>query len=82
MTKNDILEPIEILMQIEVDQTIPKNVKQKIRNAIEALKEEDKELAIKANRALQELVDVADDPNIPPYVRPQIWNVVSLLEGI
>lgn len=82
MNPNNLLSLIEALAQIEEDVTVPKNVKIKVKNAITALKEEDKELAIKANKALQELVDISDDPNIPAYIRPQIWNVVSMLESI
>jgi len=31
---------------------------------------------------LQELDDISSDPNMPSYVRTQIWNVVSQLESI
>jgi hypothetical protein len=78
----ELLNLIESLMQIEEDSGVPKNVRLKIQNAISALKQEEIELSIKANKALQELDDISDDPNIPPYVRPQIWNIVSLLAGI
>lgn len=72
---------IEFLIQIEEDVEVPKNIKERIRNAIIAL-EEDKEIKIKANKALHELDAISDSPNIPSYIRPQIWNVVSMLESI
>ena len=34
----------------------------------------------KINKALHELEEVAEDTNMQPYTRTQIWNVVSLLE--
>jgi uncharacterized protein (UPF0147 family) len=77
-----MLDLVEALSQIEQDSTVPRNVKLKLKSAMGALQEEDKELRLKANKALQELDDISDDPNIPPYIRPQIWNVVSLLESI
>ena len=29
----------------------------------------------------QELDEISDDPNIPSFIRTQIWNIVSLLES-
>lgn len=82
LTETYILELVEALAQIECDECLPKNIKLKIQNAIGALNQGDKEAKIKANKALQELDDISDDPNIPAYIRPQIWNVVSMLEGV
>ncbi|MFH0752020.1 MAG: UPF0147 family protein [archaeon] len=75
-----ILDLIEHLTQIEEDTAVPRNIREKIRKAIAAL-EEEKEFKIKANKALQELDDISDNPNVPSYIRPQIWNVVSMLES-
>ena len=80
---NDTLaELIETLAQLEQDTSVPKNVKLKIQTAISVLKDEGKDLKIKANKALQHLEEVSDDPNMPSYIRPQIWNIVSILESI
>ena len=75
-------EVIETLSQIEQDDTVPKNVRDKIRSSISALQASDKSIEVKINRSLQELDDVADDPNVPTFTRTQIWHVVSLLESI
>ncbi len=77
-----LVELIEVLAQLEQDSSIPKNVKLKLQSAIFVLKEEGKDLKIKANKALQQLDEVSDDPNMPSYFKPQIWNVVSMLENI
>lgn len=74
-------ELIEELRMIIEDDTIPKNVKLKIESAIAALQEESIEESLRANKALQELDDLSDDPNIPSYIRPQLWNIVSQLEA-
>ncbi len=74
-------ELIEELVMILEDESIPKNVKTKIESAIAALQQDTVEESIRANKALQELDDLSDDPNIPSYIRPQLWNIVSQLEA-
>lgn len=75
-----IKEIIEDLKELEGDTSIPKNVKNKIQKTIEALQLEDVNLG--KDKAIQELDEVADDVNIQPYTRTQIWNIVSRLEKI
>jgi uncharacterized protein (UPF0147 family) len=72
---------IEELLAITEDDTIPKNVKVKIESAVNALKDASVELSLRANKALQELDDLSNDPNVPSYIRPQIWNIISQLES-
>jgi len=74
---NELMETLEILQE---DNSVPRNVRLKVENAIIILKEEG-DMKLKANKALQELDNLSDDPNVPSYVLPQIWNIVSLLEG-
>ena len=73
---------IEELNLIITEDGVPRNVKAKMEQAIEVLKEEGVEDSLKANKALQELDDLSQDPNIPSYLRPQIWNIVSQLETL
>lgn len=75
-------EVIEILLQIESDFTIPKNIRYRIKNAIYALKEENKNFEIKINKSLQELDNLDEESNIPSFTRTQIWHVVSSLESM
>jgi len=75
-------ELIQELLTILEDTAIPKNVRQKIESAIAMLQEKGIEESIRANKALQELDDLSNNPNIPSYIRPQLWNVVSQLETI
>ncbi len=72
---------IEVLGELEQDNTVPRNIKIKIGEVIKILKQ-DEELSIKINKALSELDEVSDDSNMQPYTRTQIWNVVSALEMI
>ena len=80
--KRKIKNILESLTLIEQDNSVPRNVREKVKNSILCLEEENLEIAIKINKSLQELDEVSDDPNIPTYTRTQIWNVVSLLESI
>lgn len=82
MISEEILNIITNLSQIEEDQSVPKNIRAKIKNAVIALKQDSISTEIKKDKALQELDNLDDDPNIPTYTRTQIWNIVSLLESI
>ena len=80
-SKDKIDEIISMLAELEVDATVPKNVKLKVREVIKTLKE-DKESSIKVNEALNDLDEIADDTNVQPYTRTQLYGVVSLLEKV
>jgi len=82
MESNEQIESIiDVLNELSEDGSVPRNVKETVNSTIKALKE-DKEISIKINKALHELDEIADDPNLQQYTRTQIWNVVSLLENI
>ena len=72
---------VEILEELKEDVAVPRNVKDKLISTVEAL-EEKTEISIRVHKALHELEEIADDPNLQPYTRTQIWNIVSLLEKI
>ncbi len=76
-----IQDVVDLLGQIENDVTVPKNIRIRIRNAINVLEEKGKTSAVKTDRAIEELDFVSDDFNLPTYTRTQIWHIVSLLEG-
>lgn len=78
----NIISLVETLSQIEQDDCVPKNVRTRLQNAMAALQENTKDNKINANKALQELDEVSDDANVPSYIRTQIWNVCSMLEGV
>ena len=72
---------IDVLTELKKDAAVPRNVKERMNSTIEILKTEN-ELSIKVNKALHELEEVADDVNLQPFTRTQLWNVVSMLEKI
>ncbi len=72
---------IEVLGELQEEGSVPRNVKEKLTATIKAL-EEKNETSIKVHKALHELEEIADDPNLQTYARTQIWNIVSMLEKI
>ncbi len=82
MQEEQLKEVIEILLQIESDFSIPKNIRFRIKNAISALKEGELSIGLRVNKSLQELDSLDEESNIPSFTRTQIWHVVSSLESI
>ena len=74
-------ETIKALLELEEETNIPKNIKIKIQKIIQILKD-DTELPIKINKALNELDEISNDPNLEQFTRTQIWNIASILEKI
>ncbi len=81
MITKDIKDVIDLLSELSEDTSIPKNVREKT-DKIRIVLEEDVDVSIKVNKALNELDEIGNDNNIEPYTRTQIWNIVSLLEKI
>ena len=75
-----ILDTMEELQQ---DSTIPKNLKGKLELLNSMFKSDDGDsVSIKVHKAIHELGEITEDVNIESYTRTQVWNLVSLLEGI
>ena len=81
MTEEKLKDVLDSLSELSSDLAVPKNIKSKISNMINIL-EDDSELSIRINKVLNELDEIADDPNLQAYTRIQILNIVSLLETI
>lgn len=78
----DINEVVGALLAIEQDKSVPKNVRLKVKDAMNSLTESNgKSTEVKVDQVIQRLDELSDDPNLPPYTRTQIWNVVSTLES-
>ena len=72
---------IDALSELMDDNSVPKNVKTKISNAIILLKD-NTDISVKVNKVLHELDEISDDTHMQTYTRTQVWNIVSLLEMI
>jgi len=71
-----------VLGQISEDSTTPRNIRRAAKDSIGALQTGELTLAVRASNAVSVLDDILQDPNMPPYTRVKLWNVMSLLEAI
>lgn len=78
---NNIENALQLLLELEKDTTVPKNVQQKISKAIADLNSE-QEIKIKVSKVLQDMIELTEDINTPSFTRTQIYNIVSLLEVV
>ncbi len=80
--KESMKEAIDTLNQIVASSSTPKTIKKSISDLIKNLTEEDSALSVRAANTISLLDDVTQDPNMPSFVRTQLWQAVSKLESI
>jgi len=71
-----------VLSLIGEDRTTPRNIRRAANEARNMLEISDQSQAVRAAQAINILDDISQDPNMPPYTRTRIWNIVSTLEVI
>ena len=79
MTTHNTDNVLVVLAELKEDATVPKNVKLKIQSILKILSEKTEEHT-KISRILSELEEIADDINLQPYVRTQIWDAIGSVE--
>ncbi len=80
--KESMKEAINTLNQIVSSNSTPKTIKKSISDLIVDLRDEKYSLSVRAANTISQLDDVTQDPNMPSYVRTQLWQAVSKLESI
>lgn len=80
--KESMKEAIETLEQITASNSTPKTIKKSITDLITDLNNPEYSLSVRAANTISLLDDVTQDPNMPSYVRTQLWQAVSKLESI
>jgi uncharacterized protein (UPF0147 family) len=80
--KESMRESVETLNQIATNHSTPKTIKKSITDLIAELNNEEYSLSVRAANAISLLDDITQDPNMPSYVRTQLWQAVSKLESI
>jgi uncharacterized protein (UPF0147 family) len=80
--ENRIAEAMNVLGMVSEDTTTPRNIRRAAKQSITALQMEDNTPAVRAANAISILDEILQDPNMPPYTRVKLWNVMSLLEAI
>jgi hypothetical protein len=77
-----IKQAITVLGLVSEDNTTPRNIRRAAKDSIGALQTSEYTPAVKASNAISLLDEILQDPNMPPYTRVKLWNVMSLLEAI
>ena len=80
--KESMKEAIETLNTIVSSNSTPKTIKKSITDLIVDLSSDEYSLSVRAANTISLLDDVTQDPNMPSYVRTQLWQAVSKLESI
>ena len=73
---------IQPLNQLATSHSTPKNFKKTISDLIIELQTEEYSISVRAANAISSLDDIAQDPNVPSFVRTTLWQAVSVLESI
>jgi len=80
--KESMKEAVDTLNQIVASNSTPKTIKKSITDLVRDLNNEEYSLSVRAANTISLLDDVTQDPNVPSYVRTQLWQAVSKLESI
>lgn len=80
--KQAMKEAIDTLNLIVSTNSTPKTIKKSVTDLITDLVKEENSLSVRAANTISLLDDVTQDPNMPSYVRTQLWQAVSKLESI
>jgi uncharacterized protein (UPF0147 family) len=77
-----IKQAVFILGQVSEDNTTPRNIRRAAKNSLDTLQSLGNTVGIRTSNAISILDEILQDPNMPPYTRVKLWNVMSLLEAI
>lgn len=80
--ENRIKQALFILSQISEDTTTPRNIRRAAKSSMEMLQTSEYTFGIRASNAVSILDEILQDPNMPPYTRVKLWNIMSILEAI
>ncbi len=76
-----IKEITGLLDNVIEDSSVPKNIRKAVSDARERLQADD-EVIVNVSAAIYSLESVAEDVNMPPHARMQIWSIMSELESL
>ena len=76
-----VQEVVAELIRLEEDLGVPKNVREKLSEAVSVLSSNG-DISMNVSKALHMLDELSEDNNLQVYTRTQLWNVVSMLEKI
>jgi uncharacterized protein (UPF0147 family) len=77
-----IKQALAVLGAVSEDNTTPRNIRRAAKDSMDALQTKEYTPAVRAANAISLMDEILQDPNMPPYTRVKLWNVMSLLEAI
>ena len=77
-----IKQALAVLAEVSEDTTTPRNIRRAAKDSMDALQTTEFTPAVRASNAISRLDLILEDPNMPPYTRVKLWNVMSILEAI
>ncbi|MEM3443200.1 MAG: UPF0147 family protein [Candidatus Bathyarchaeia archaeon] len=77
-----IKQALAVLSAVSEDTTTPRNIRRAAKDSMQALQTTEYTPAVRASNAISILDEILQDPNMPPYTRVKLWNVMSFLEAI
>ena len=77
-----IKQALVVLGAVSEDNTTPRNIRRAAKDSMNALQSSEFTPAVRASNAISLIDEILQDPNMPPYTRVKLWNVMSLLEAI
>jgi uncharacterized protein (UPF0147 family) len=75
-------QALVVLGLVSEDNTTPRNIRRAAKDSMNALQTNEYTPAVRASNAISLMDEILQDPNMPPYTRVKLWNVMSLLEAI
>jgi hypothetical protein len=77
-----IKQALVVLGAVSEDNTTPRNIRRAAKDAMNTMQTSEYTPAVRASNAISLMDEILQDPNMPPYTRVKLWNVMSLLEAI
>ena len=77
-----IKQALSVLGAVSEDNTTPRNIRRAAKDSMDSLQTKEFTPAVKAANAISLMDEILQDPNMPPYTRVKLWNVMSMLEAI
>jgi uncharacterized protein (UPF0147 family) len=77
-----IKQALAVLGAVSEDNTTPRNIRRSAKDSMDALQSKEFTPAVRASNAVSLMDEILQDPNMPPYTRVKLWNVMSLIESI
>ena len=77
-----IKQALAVLGEVSEDNTTPRNIRRAAKDSMATLQTSEYTPAVRASNAISMLDEILQDPNMPPYTRVKLWNVMSFLEAI